>query len=170
MPNVKHCEGFFLCLFSAKHTKTPCLYLLQKMGETAKEYIAARFMVNNHTWRMNDYDVLYAINKEEIKKGGTVYKTPALSAKPGSSNSSTISIADVLNLVKAANSISAVVSNDVVQRLGLTRPVIKEITPNLKYSKEIREAGDEIQRGQAGAGKDVSHVVAGGIQAPGLAA
>lgn len=116
------------------------------LGENTDQYSAVRFIVNNYTHDLEDYDVLYSITKSDIEKRGTVIKTRALSAKPGSTNSSVITIADLLDLVKGVKNIAAVLSKDTTKALGIDRPEIKGLSEGLKYNlKRTAQEADNSQ-------------------------
>lgn len=57
-------------------------------------------IVENRTQKLFDYDILYAINKKSIKKEDVRPRRTDYLANKGSDTSSTISISDMLEIVK----------------------------------------------------------------------
>lgn len=77
-------------------------------------------------------DILYAINKKSIKKEDVSLRLSDYLANKGSDTSSTISISDMLEIVKENSDdiklVTSVLSKDVCEKLGIERPksVFKE--------------------------------------------
>ena len=118
----------------ARDEKTNYSTILIGLAEDEKDYTAVRFIINNKTWKMNDYDILYAISKTAIKKEGTDITPRGLPDEQVSAYPSEISIADLLDLVKNAPEISSVLSKDVMDKLGIARPNNAKLSGSLKYS------------------------------------
>ena len=108
--------------------------ILLGVGETEGTIMPVRFIVNNKTWKMESYDILYAISKSEIKKEEARISAPGLPNESDFGTSSEISVADLLNIVKDMPEIASIISKDVAERLGIERPYNAKITDNLKYS------------------------------------
>ena len=104
---------------------------------TKDAFTAVRFNVNNRTWKADSFEILYSITKNEIKKEGPVNMTPGLQAVMPDSGSPSfkVSISDLLDIVKNADEIAAVVSKDVADELGIKRKYIKGLSEDLRYSQ-----------------------------------
>ena len=125
---------------NARDNTTNGSVILLGMAESDENYYAVRFVVDNRTWKADSYDILYSISKNEIKKGWTRHKDARVAGqRPDSGSPSKMTIAEALNLVKDSPEITAVVSEDVANRLGIERPVIKGLSENLKYSTAQRK-------------------------------
>lgn len=114
---------------------------------TKDAFTAVRFNVNNRTWKADSFEILYSIAKNEIKKEGPVNMTPGLQAVMPDSGSPSfkVSISDLLDIVKNADDIAAVVSKDVADELGIKRKYIKGLSEDLRYSQAvIDEDGEEM--------------------------
>ena len=114
-------------------------YVLLGMVEVEDNYVVVRSIINKKTWKLEDFQELYAIKKKSIKKEDAGVKPPHYIQKNGFGASSTISIADFLKFVNTQNIGNSVLSLDVVEKLGASRVVDEKITPNLKYSDRTTE-------------------------------
>ena len=72
-------------------------------------------------------DILYAINKKSIKKEDVRPRRTDYLVNKGSDTSSTISISDMLEIVKENSDdiklVTSVLSKDVCEKLGIERPI-----------------------------------------------
>ena len=104
---------------------------------TKDAFTTVRFNVNNRTWKADSFEILYSIAKNDIKKEGPVNMTPGLQAQVPDSGSPSfkISIAELLDIVKNAEDIAAVVSKDVADTLGIKRKFVKGLSEDLRYSQ-----------------------------------
>lgn len=116
------------------------------MAEYNDNYVFVRMVVDNRTQNLNEYDILYAIKKEDVS-----LRLPDYPASRGSATSSTISISDLLKNVKDVKLVNSVLSKDVLDNLGVERPdsVFKD---SLKYSadddlKELNKKYGTIKKG-----------------------
>ncbi len=108
--------------------------VLLGLAESDTDYVVVRMVVENRTWKLSDYDILYAVQKDAIKKEDAGVKAPALHQKVNTNTSSTISISDFLALVNSQKIGSSVLSKDVIEHLDSKRITDENITPSLKYS------------------------------------
>ena len=94
--------------------------------EFGSDYIFVRIIVENRTQKLFDYDILYAINKKSIKKEDVRPRRTDYLANKGSDTSSTISISDMLEIVKENSDniklVTSVLSKDVCEKIGIERP------------------------------------------------
>lgn len=74
-------------------------YVLLGIAENADNYVIVRSIVNKKTWKLEDYNQLYAIKKKSIKKENVGFKPPHYTQESGYGTFSTISIADFLRFV-----------------------------------------------------------------------
>ena len=109
-------------------------YVLLGLAETADSYIVVRSIVNKKTWKLDDYKELSAIKKRSAKKGDAGLKPPHYLPKKGYGTSPMISIADFLEFVNSQKLANSVLSLDVIGKLGATREIDPNVTPNLHYS------------------------------------
>lgn len=68
--------------------------VLLGIAENENSYVLIRTIVNNRTWKANDYKIIYAIKKQSIKKEDVGVKPPDYLKNEGSSSSSINSISD----------------------------------------------------------------------------
>ena len=115
-------------------------YVLLGMAETEDSYVVVRSIVNNKTWKLEEFQELNAIKKKSIKKEDVGLKPPHYIQKNGFGTSSVISIADFLKFVNTQNIANTVLSSDVVDKLGTSRGFDKNITPNLLYSERNNDS------------------------------
>lgn len=119
-----------------ENTNGGTVYL--SIAENADNYVVVRFAVEKRTQKLLDYEVLSAITKNSIKKEDAGVKAPRLpigtNAKKGSATSSTISIADFLDVVK--DYYSDVLSNDVLKHFEIERKH-SALSDSVKHSKEL---------------------------------
>lgn len=120
--------------------------ILLGAGETKDSIVPVRFVVNNKTWKMESYDILYAISKAEIKKEEARISAPGFPIESDSGTPSMVSVADLLNLVKNYQEISSVLSKDVADNLGYERPFNPKLTEGLRYSmkKPVEQVGSLV--------------------------
>lgn len=128
--------------------------ILLGAGETKDSIVPVRFVVNNKTWKMESYDILYAISKAEIKKEEARISAPGFPIQSDFGTSSSISVADLLNLVKNYQEIFSVLSEDVAEKFGYERPYNPKLTEGLRYSfkntqaeKTLNQNGNELLNG-----------------------
>ena len=112
-------------------------YVLLGLAENTDSYVIIRSVVNKKTWKLEDYNELYAIKKTSIKKGDVGFKAPALHLISGYGTSPEISIANFLDFVNSQTLGSSVLSLDVVKHLNSTRAFDENVTPNLLYSERV---------------------------------
>ena len=127
--------------------------VLLGMAKAADKYVYVRMVVENRTWNLEDYDIVYSINQQSIKKEDVSQKAPGLRHKDGSQSSSVISIADFLHNVKSLNVINEVFSKDVADKLGVVRSKGK-LTNNLKYSLQGNETSISEEDGEGNRSAD----------------
>lgn len=108
--------------------------VLLGIAETEDSYYGVRFIVNNKTWNAENFDILYSISKNQIKKEGPVIKTPVSPTMSDLGSPSKIKIADFLRLVKDSFEMSSVFSRDTAEKLGMERPYNSRISNGLIYS------------------------------------
>jgi hypothetical protein len=120
-----------------KRDETNGAYILLGLAEAEDSYVVVRSVVHKKTWKLEDYNELYAIKKKSIetKKEDVGFKPPNYTQKSGFGTSSTISIADFITLVNGQNLASSVFSLDVVKKLGSSRGFDENVTPYLMYSE-----------------------------------
>lgn len=109
-------------------------YVLLGLAESEDSYIIVRSIVDKKTWKLEDYNELYAIRKKSIKKEDVGFIAPALPSMTGFGTSSTISITNFLKFVNNQKLANSVLSMDVINRLNSKREFDKNVTPNLLYS------------------------------------
>lgn len=82
------------------------------MAENTKNYVFVRMVVENRTQKLDNYDILYAVQKSKINKD-EVAKSPRDRLQSNRLNSSsTISISDLLEFVKENKLVTSVLSKD----------------------------------------------------------
>lgn len=113
-------------------------YILLGIAERGGNLVAIRSIVNKKTWKLEDYNELYAIKKEDVG-----LMAPALPQKEGYVTSSTISISDLLRIVNRSKLANVVLSKDVINNLDSERGYDKKITPTLMYEDRTAELTDE---------------------------
>ncbi len=109
-------------------------YVLLGLTESKDSYIIVRSIVDKKTWKLEDYNELYAIRKKSIKKEDVGFIAPALHSKNGYGTSSTISISHFLDFVNNQKLSNSVLSADVIKRLNSSRAFDENVTPSLLYS------------------------------------
>ena len=114
--------------------------VLLGMAQTEERYVYVRMVVENRTWNLENYDIVYAIKKQSIEKEDVSQKAPGLRQKDGSQTSSVISIADFLHNVKSFEVINEVFSKDIANKLGATR-YTGDLSKDLRYSFKENAAG-----------------------------
>ena len=147
--------------------------VLLSVAENENSYVLVRTIVNNRTWKANDYKIIYAVKKQNIKKEDVGVKpkdylknegshtssinsisdnsekvnnknqtlkkedvvgnrpTQAFTENGGSQTSSTISISNLLEIVKDKKLINSVLSDDVLNALNSKRIVDENVSKNL---------------------------------------
>ena len=75
-------------------------YVLIGISENADSYVIVRSTVEKKSWKLTDYNELYAIRKKSIEKADVGPRPPHYIQKNGYGSSATIKIADFLGLVK----------------------------------------------------------------------
>ncbi|MBQ6885213.1 MAG: hypothetical protein IJN56_05690, partial [Clostridia bacterium] len=118
-----------------ERSQTNGSYVLLGLAENENNYVVVRSVVDKKTWRLENYEELYAIRKKSIKKEDVGVKAPALPSKTGYGTSSTISIVDFLRFVNSLKMANSVLSLDVVKKLNSDRTYDDIITPSLLYSQ-----------------------------------
>ncbi len=113
-------------------------YILLGLAEHDGKYVVVRSIVNKKTWKLEDYNELYAIKKEDVG-----LQAPALPQKEGYVTSSTISISDFLQIVNRADLANIVLSKDVIDNLNSNRKFDKKISPDLMFEERQSELSDE---------------------------
>lgn len=108
-------------------------YVLLGLTENQDSYVIVRSLINKKTWKLEEYEELYAIKKKSIKKEDVGLKPPHYIQKNGYGTSSAISIADFLRIVNTQKLANSVLSLDVVEKLGTNRGFDENITPNLLF-------------------------------------
>jgi len=110
-------------------------YVLLGLAEQSDSFSIVRLVVNDKTWKLDEFEELYAFKKKDIKKDGVGSNAPALpSFQKGYDSPSTISIEDFLRFVNSQNLGNAVLSNDVLTYINDTRRTNEKLTQNLRYS------------------------------------
>ena len=124
------------------------------VGETENAYVPVRFIVDNRTWKMTDYDILATISKDSIKKEGADISSRGIMNQEDSgptTPSHTMKVSDFLELVKNSANISAVLSKDVAEKMGFERPYDSKISSSLKFDLRSDAAydmkGENIKEG-----------------------
>ncbi len=114
--------------------KTNGAYVLLGLAENKDNYVVVRSIVNKKTWKLEEYEELYAIKKKSIQKRDVGLKAPALHLKSGYGTSPTISIANFLDFVNSQPLGSSVLSLDVAKNLNSQRAFDENVTPHLRYA------------------------------------
>ncbi len=124
-------------------------YVLLCLAENIDSYVVIRSVINKKTWKLEDYNELYAIKKKSIKKEDVGLNPPHYIQSNGYGTSSTISIVDFLSFVNDQKIANSVLPIDVVQRLNSTRGM-DELFRNGEINRdEYRERINELYK-QAG--------------------
>ena len=113
------------------------------------QIVAVRLLVDNRTQDLEEYDILSAMTGETNKESDDVFPWNHAygggNSTSGAPSSDRISIRDLLETVKNLPKISGVISLDVAEHLGITRPYIKGMSEYLKFSMQD---GDDTQQGR----------------------
>ncbi len=108
--------------------------ILLGVAQDEENLYFVRMLVDNRRWKLQEYDILYAITKRGIKKEDVGIPAPEFQNESVSRTPSFISISDLLDYVKNVDLISTVVSKDVAETLEIERPNDPKISPSLVYS------------------------------------
>jgi len=119
-------------------------YVLLSLAENSDSYVVVRAIVNKKTWKLEDYNELYAIRKRGIKKGDVGVKAPALHLISGYGTSPNISISNFLEFVNSSTLGNIVLPMDVVNHFNTSRTFDKDITPNLLFSEKEQSIYDTM--------------------------
>ncbi|MBQ7655505.1 MAG: hypothetical protein IJS41_03250, partial [Clostridia bacterium] len=120
------------------------IYIGAATGNNAVHIV--RMLVNNKTKGVENYDVLYSIYKTEPKKEDVRTTTRGVGQSHVSGASaapSEITISDLLKLVKESGELYSIVSKDVSEKMGKTRPYNHKFTDRLRYSLPARSQAQE---------------------------
>ena len=111
--------------------------VLLGIAETDTEYVPVRIIVDNKTFNVIDYDIVYAIKKDSIKKGGPGITPAQGPAKAVPDVPPKIKLSDFFNLVKGSNAFAEIFSKDVANRIGVQQNRNTGIGKSLRYSKKL---------------------------------
>lgn len=112
-------------------------YVLLGLAESKESYILVRSIVNQKTWKLEDYNELYAIRKNSIKKEDVGFKPPHYTQKSGYGTSSVISISNFLEFVNDKKLANGVLSESVIENFGSQRNYREKVSNDLMYQERV---------------------------------
>ncbi len=110
-------------------------YVLLGLAESKESYILVRSIVNQKTWKLEDYNELYAIRKNSIKKEDVGFKPPHYTQKSGYGTSSVISISNFLEFVNDKKLANGVLSESVIENFGSQRNYREKVSNDLMFQE-----------------------------------